>query len=95
MPDRTFGRLEVDGVPGELDEISTPRPFVVAGARLNGVTRSKRVLPVTVRGLWKRVPALPPGAHTVRAVGGDGYGVTVDVGYSLTVAAGVPDYSVT
>ena len=94
VPDQAFGRLEVDGEEVELDEISTPRPFVVAGARLNGVTRSRRVLPVTVWGLWKRVPALAPGAHTVRAVGGDGYGFTVDVGYSLTVAAGVPDYSV-
>jgi len=83
--DRAFGRLEVDGEKVEIDVIATPRPFVVAGARLNGVTARKRPVPTTVWGLWKRLPALDPGTHTLHAVGGDGYGFTVDIGYSLTV----------
>jgi hypothetical protein len=79
------GSLVVDGVSLELEEISTPVPFTVAGARLNGVTGRRRPVPVTVWGLWKRVPALPAGEHQLRAVGTDGYGFTVDISYRLLV----------
>jgi hypothetical protein len=78
--------LSIDGAVQELDEIVTPVPFVVAGARLNGVTNSRKPTPTTVWGLWKRVPALPPGEHTLWAVGAFDGGFTVDVTYRLLVA---------
>lgn len=80
------GSLSIDGVAQGLEEIVTPAPFTVAGARLNGVTNSKKPIPTTVWGLWKRVPALPPGEHTVWAVGALGPEFTVDVTYRLLVA---------
>jgi hypothetical protein len=79
------GTLVVDGVPQELEEIGTPLPFTVAGARLNGVTGRKKPVPVSVWGLWKRVPALAPGEHHLQAIGTDGHGFTVDVSYRLLV----------
>ena len=79
------GSLVVDEVSVEPDEISTPVPFTVAGARLNGVTGRRKPVPVTVWGLWKRVPALPAGEHHLRAVGTDGYGFTADISYRLLV----------
>ncbi len=85
--------LTVDGSPLVPDEIATPIPFTVAGARLNGVTGRKSPLAVTVWGLWKRIPALGPGEHEVHAVGGDGAGFVVDVHYRLAVAAGAGSYS--
>ncbi len=81
-----FGALVVDGVDVEPDLIATPTPFTVAGARFNGVTMWARPVPMTVWGLWKRISAPAPGEHTLRAVGGDGHGFTVDVSYRLQVA---------
>lgn len=88
--ERASGTVVVDGTLLEPDVIATPVPFTVAGARLNGVTRSKRAVPTTVWGLWKLIPALAPGEHQVRAAGGDGYGFRVDVTYQLTVSDEVP-----
>jgi hypothetical protein len=88
------GSLTVDGVSLDLDVISTPLPFVVAGARLNGVTGRKKPVPATVWGLWKRVPALEPGEHHLRAVGTDGGDFSVDVTYRLLVSTGAPNYQV-
>ena len=88
--ERASGTVVVDGQLLEPDVIATPVPFTVAGARLNGVTRSKRAIPTTVWGLWKLIPALPPGQHQLRATGGDGYGFSVDVTYRLTVSDEVP-----
>lgn len=86
------GSLAVDGVPLEPEVIGTPVPFTVAGARLNGVTLSKKPKRGTVWGLWKLIPALSPGEHVVRAVGGDGHSFTVDVTYRLLVGGTVPLY---
>ena len=86
------GTLTVDGVPVEPDVIGTPVPFVVAGARLNGVTGRKRAVPATVWGLWKHLPAPARGEHEVQVVGTDGHGFTVDVTYRLAVADGIPAY---
>jgi hypothetical protein len=80
------GHLVLDGATVELDVIATPVPFPVAGARLNGVTGRKRPVPVSVWGLWKRLPALTEGEHELRALGGDGHAFTVDVAYRLLVA---------
>lgn len=91
--DRASGTLVVDGKTVSPDVISTPVPFTVAGARFNGVTRSRKGVPTTVWGLWKLVPALSPGQHELRAVGGDGYGFTVDVSYRLTVSDAIPAYT--
>jgi hypothetical protein len=88
--ERASGTIVLDGKLLEPDVIATPVPFTVAGARLNGVTRSKRAVPTTVWGLWKRIPALAPGQHQLRVTGGDGYGFTVDVSYRLTVSEGIP-----
>lgn len=81
------GHLTVDADLVPHDVITTPIPFLVAGRSLNPVTGSKRPVPTTVWGLWKLIPALAPGQHVVRAVGGDGYGFEVDVTYHLTVGA--------
>jgi hypothetical protein len=78
--------VDVDGVSLELDEIGTPVPFTVAGARLDGVTGRKRPVPVTVWGRWKLVPALAPGLHHLHATGTDGEGFTVDISYRLLVS---------
>ena len=83
--ERAHGSVTVDGVSEAPDVIATPEPFTVAGARLNGVTGTKRPVPVTVWGLWKHLPALPAGEHHIHAVGGDGYGFAVDVSYRLLV----------
>ena len=91
--ERAHGSLTVDGVAMDPDLITTPVPFTVAGARLNGVTGRKRPIPTTVWGLWKHIPALPPGTHDLRAVGGDGFGFTVDVTYRLAVADAIPAYT--
>lgn len=87
------GSLAVDGVALDPEVISTPVPFIVAGARLNGVTSRKKPMPTTVWGLWKRIPALDLGEHWLRAVGTDGHGFTVDVTYRLAVADGIPPYT--
>lgn len=91
--ERASGSLVIDDVSVEPDVISTPIPFPVAGARLNGITGRKKPVPVTVWGLWNLVPALAPGQHELRAVGSDGYGFTVDVTYRLAVADGIPSYA--
>ena len=84
--ERASGTVVLDGQLIEPDVIATPVPFTVAGARLNGVTRTKRAVPTTVWGLWTLIPALSPGQHQLRATGGDGYGFSVDVGYRLLVS---------
>jgi hypothetical protein len=81
------GSLLVNGVGVEPDVISTPVPFVVAGARLNGVTRSTKPIPTTVWGLWKHLAAPAPGRHELRIRGGVGPGFAVDVSYELFVGA--------
>ncbi len=91
--ERASGSLVVDGVSVGPDLITTPIPFTVAGARLNGVTRRKKPVPVTVWGLSKLIPALAPGQHELRAVGTDGHGFTVDVTYRLAVADGITAYT--
>ena len=90
---RCSGSLVVDGVALDPEVISTPVPFIVAGARLNGVTARKKPMPTTVWGLWKRIPALDPGEHWLRAVGTDGDAFTVDVTYRLAVSDGIPAYT--
>jgi hypothetical protein len=95
VPDRATGSLTVDGASLTPDPIGTPVPFMVTGARLNGVTLRKKPVPVTVWGLWKLVPALPPGEHQLHAVGSDGYGFTVDITYRLLVSrAPTPTYPI-
>jgi hypothetical protein len=88
-----FGSLVLDGVEIKPDVVATPVPFTVEGARLNGVTQTRKPVPLTVWGLWKLLPALPPGEHELRAVGGDGHGFVVDVTYRLGVGF-VPNYPV-
>ncbi|MCA0143868.1 hypothetical protein [Blastococcus sp. LR1] len=90
--DRAYGAVHVDGVAQQLQEIGTPVPFVVAGARLNGVTRSKRPVPTTAWGLWSHVAPLAPGAHEVHLGGGDGYGFEVEARYRLVVGGASPVY---
>jgi hypothetical protein len=92
--DGVSASLVVDGVPLQPDLIATPQPFTVAGARLNGVTGRKSPQPVTVWGLWKLIPALAPGEHELRAVGGVGSAFVVDIRYRLVVGATVPAYPV-
>jgi hypothetical protein len=87
LREHASGSLSIDGVAQELAEIGTPVPFTVAGARLNGVTASKKPTPTTVWGLWKHIPALPAGEHTLWAVGTIGNGFTVDVTYRLMVSS--------
>jgi len=87
LREHASGSLSIDGVAQETQEIVTPVPFTVAGARLNGVTNSKKPTPTTVWGLWKHVPALPAGEHTLWAVGTLGNGFTVDVTYRLLVSS--------
>lgn len=86
--ERGHGEVTLDGYRQELRPVVTPEPFVVRGGFLNGVTRSRADVPVTVWGLWARVPAPAPGQHDLHVVGGDGYGFVVDVSYRLTVPAG-------
>ena len=83
--DRAFGSLVVDGVAHDPEVIGTPFPFPVTGGFFNGVTGRRRAVPVTVWGLWSLVPALGPGGHELRVVGGDGYGFSVDVTYELGI----------
>ncbi|RBY95300.1 hypothetical protein DQ237_14605 [Blastococcus sp. TF02-8] len=90
--ERAYGAVHVDGVAQELREIGTPVPFVVAGARLNGVNGRKRPLPVSVWGLWTHVAPLPPGEHEVHLSGGDGYGFEVEALYRLAVGGAGPVY---
>jgi hypothetical protein len=92
--DGVSASLVVDGVPLQPDLIATPQPFTVTGARLNGVTGRKRPQPVTVWGFWKLIPALAPGQHELRAVGGVGSAFVVDIRYRLVVGATVPAYPV-
>jgi hypothetical protein len=87
LREHASGSLSIDGVLQDVREIVTPVPFVVAGARLNGVTKSRKPTPMTVWGLWSHVPALPAGEHDVWAVGTLGTGFTVDVTYRLLVSA--------
>ncbi|WP_369137355.1 hypothetical protein [Modestobacter versicolor] len=79
------GSIAVDGVPAEPDWIATPVPFLVSGARLNPMTGRTKPVPMTTSGLWKLVPALPPGPHEVHVTGGDGHGFVLDVRYELLV----------
>jgi hypothetical protein len=88
--ERAVGSLQIDGSGVEPDVIATPVPFIVAGARLNGVTRTRKPVPLTVWGLWKHLSAPPPGQHELRIRGGDGYGFALDVTYRLTVASTEP-----
>ena len=83
--EQAFGSLVVDGAVVEPDLVTTPVPFTVAGARLNGVTRTTKPVPVTVWGLWKLLPPLEPGGHELQIAGGDGHGFQVDVSYQLQV----------
>lgn len=83
---KAFGELTVDGIPTELDIIATPTPFEVAGAGLNPVTTTRKPIPMTVWGLWRRLDPLTPGKHLLHVHGGDGYGFTVHVTYHLNVA---------
>jgi hypothetical protein len=85
--------LVVDGAPVQPDAITTPVPFIVAGARLNGVTQRKKPVPVTVQGFWKLVPAPTPGPHDLRVVARGGNDFTVDVTYRLTVSDDIPAYT--
>ncbi|TYP87475.1 hypothetical protein [Blastococcus xanthinilyticus] len=87
-----WGSLTVDGRQWELATIGTPEPFVVAGARLNGVTSRKTPTPTTVWGLWALIGPLSPGPHEVHAAGGDGHGFEVDVTYQITVGGADPGY---
>jgi hypothetical protein len=82
---RAFGTLVVDEAPFELDVIATPVPFEVAGARMNPVTLTRKPVPTTVWGLWRRLEPLAAGRHTLRFTGGDGYGFTVSAVYHLEV----------
>ena len=91
--ERAFGSLTLDGVSVEPVEISTPIPFTVAGARLNGVTGRTSPFAVTVWGLWSHLPALDAGDHDLHVVGGDGEGFVVDVRYQLSVTATAANYS--
>lgn len=84
FPD-AVGTVEVDGTSLVPDVIGTPVPFEVAGARMNPVTGTRKPVPVTVWGLWKRLDPLPAGAHVVRFGGGSGHGFTVSATYHLTV----------
>jgi hypothetical protein len=84
--DHAYGSLVVDGASLQPDVIATPVPFTVTGAVLNGVTRRKEPKQVTVWGLWKLIPALPPGHHDLHVVAGDGSGFTLDVSYRLVVS---------
>jgi hypothetical protein len=81
-----YGHLMVDGVPVDLDVISTPVPFPVAGAARNHVTGTRRQVPVLVWGLWKRLEPFASGRHVVGFSGGDGHGFTVAVTCHLDVA---------
>lgn len=87
-----WGSVTLDGAECPLAEIATPEPFVVAGARLNGVTNSRTSLPLVVWGLWALIGPVAPGLHEVRARGGDGHGFEVDVTYRLTVGGADPGY---
>ena len=87
-----FGEITLDGRDLGTAEVFTPEPFAVAGARLNGVTQTRKEIPMRVWGLWQRVAAPTVGHHVLHAVGGDGRGFVVDVTYHLGVAAALPDY---
>jgi hypothetical protein len=88
MPD-AFGRVSVDGAAVELQTVATG-PFDVAGARFNPVTRTRKVVPVAVWGLWATVAGLEPGRHEVQVEGGDGHGFRVDALYTLEVGPTSP-----
>lgn len=83
---RAYGALVVDGVSIELDVIATPIPFEVAGVRFNPVTRTRKPVPMTVWGLWKRLDPLPAGPHVLRLAGGDGYGFAVTATYHVSAS---------
>jgi hypothetical protein len=83
--EQAFGTLRVNNEPVAVEEIATPLPFNVFGARRNPVTGGTRPAPVTVWGLWKRLDPLPPGGHMMLLHGGDGHGFTTTVDYRLTV----------
>jgi hypothetical protein len=80
-----FGELLVDGVNVELDVISTPIPFKVAGALGNPVTGLAVPTTAVVWGLWRSL-VLPPGQHTLILRGGDGHGFTVGATYHVMVS---------
>lgn len=83
-----FGQVELDGVPVDTAVVSTPVPFVVQGARLNPVTRSRKPIPVVVTGWWALIDPPAPGAHMLHAAGGDGRGFELDLTVHLTVGQG-------
>jgi hypothetical protein len=89
-----WGSVTLDGTECSVAEIATHEPFVVAGARLNGVTSRRSPQPTTVWGLWALIGAPSPGLHEVRAVGGDGHGFEVDVTYRITVGGADPGYRI-
>lgn len=79
------GSLVVDVVPLDLEEIGSPVPSPVAGARLNG-SPGEEGRPGERLGTVEVVPALAPGEHHLQAIGTDGHGFTVDVSYRLLVS---------
>ena len=80
-----FGRMELDAMPLQTVQVSTPVPFLVQGARSNPVTRSRRPVPAVVTGWWALVDPPAPGEHLLRATGGDGAGFRVDLTVHLNV----------
>lgn len=82
---RAFGDVVLDGVALGADRITTPEPFLVAGARANPVTRTRKPVPMVVTGLWKRLDPPAPGPHSLRVRGGDGHGFVVDLSVELLV----------
>jgi hypothetical protein len=90
--DEPYGSVTVDDVQLELQEIVTLEPFVVSGARLNGVNQRKRPIPMTVWGLWRLIPGLAPGAHEIHVRGGDRQGFDVDVTYRVVAGGTGPGY---
>ncbi|MCB2175675.1 MAG: hypothetical protein KQH57_07700 [Actinomycetales bacterium] len=82
---RSYGSAELDDEPVEPIWISTPVPFLVAGARLNLVTKSRKPVPTVVAGWWVHMPPPLPGPHLLHVTGGDGHGFTLDLTFRLTV----------
>jgi len=83
--DQAFGTLMVNNENVPVDQVQTPIPFDVSGARHNPVTGVTRPVPMTVWGLWKLLDPLPPGGHAVLLHGGDGHGFYTTAEYHLTI----------
>ncbi|WP_119395956.1 hypothetical protein [Salinibius halmophilus] len=83
--DTYHGRLLVNDEEVAGEEIIIDQAFPVAGVSGNPVTETASEVNMTVKGMWKLLPPLPQGQHTIRITAGAGDDFNMDVTYKLSV----------